>query len=303
VDKFAALLLGIALCHITELKVDESKRAAKDVETWNESTDPRELLETVLGYGRATLRESVVSMWTPRLNRLFAVALLRTTNRRSRMTKRQLAGITALKLPLILDTAELVADHPVEFSRLEAYYKDINFTISSSEWNIIDLLNHAFVAGTIDWLMGGGASGDRSPMWGGDVGRLHAGQISKTVLQPLYFIVEYQARETPHRQPSWILENTCYLLQDFLYGPEIPQVNPEWLTEDVVSLANACYESHAVKYPESMPGRMDPAAVSVLADALEEAGCPSDPPARILSQLRAGKHWKGCWCVDLLRTR
>lgn len=43
-----------------------------------------------------------------------------------------------------------------------------------------------------------------------------------------------------------------------------------------------------------------PARVSMLADAVEDAGC-SD--AELLEHLRGGFHWRGCWAIDLLLNR
>jgi hypothetical protein len=45
-------------------------------------------------------------------------------------------------------------------------------------------------------------------------------------------------------------------------------------------------------------GELDPARLAVLADALEEAVCPS---GAVLSHLRSPwPHVRGCWAVDLL---
>lgn len=65
-----------------------------------------------------------------------------------------------------------------------------------------------------------------------------------------------------------------------------------WLTPQVLALADAAYH-------ERLPdGTLDPLRLSVLADALEEAGCDN---AEILTHLRSpGPHWRGCWAVDLL---
>ncbi|MBM3982635.1 MAG: hypothetical protein FJ304_20660 [Planctomycetes bacterium] len=78
------------------------------------------------------------------------------------------------------------------------------------------------------------------------------------------------------------------LLRD-IFGPD-PDVgrdafDPAWLTPDVQALARAIY------------ARRDSAAVPVLADALEEAGCDD---AEILDHCRApGEHVRGCWAVEM----
>jgi hypothetical protein len=70
-------------------------------------------------------------------------------------------------------------------------------------------------------------------------------------------------------------------------------LDPTWLTPTVVSLAQTAYEER------SLPsGELDPARLSVLADALEEAGCDN---AEILSHCRGqGPHVRGCWVFDLI---
>jgi hypothetical protein len=61
----------------------------------------------------------------------------------------------------------------------------------------------------------------------------------------------------------------------------------------VVRLAQAAY------HPESPEGRLNPARLAVLADALEEAGCEEEG---VLSHLReeGAVHVRGCWVLDLL---
>jgi len=58
-------------------------------------------------------------------------------------------------------------------------------------------------------------------------------------------------------------------------------------------LASAAYEERLLP-----SGHLDPARLSILADAFEESGC--DDPG-ILDYLRGpGPHVRGCWCLDLL---
>src|SRR5262249_15499717 len=67
-------------------------------------------------------------------------------------------------------------------------------------------------------------------------------------------------------------------------------------TSTVLSLAHAAYDERDLP-----SGHLDPVRLSVLADALEDAGC-SEPS--ILSHLRSpGPHVRGCWAVDLLLGR
>jgi hypothetical protein len=84
------------------------------------------------------------------------------------------------------------------------------------------------------------------------------------------------------------------LLRDICGNPFRPySVNPVWLTPAVTALASVAYEER------SLPsGELDPVRLSVLADALEEAGC-SDPD--LLGHLRSpGPHARGCWALDLV---
>jgi len=63
-------------------------------------------------------------------------------------------------------------------------------------------------------------------------------------------------------------------------------VNPTWFTPTVTCLAQAIYEDRAFD------------RMSILADALEDAGCTNQD---ILNHCRQpGEHCRGCWVVDLL---
>jgi hypothetical protein len=79
----------------------------------------------------------------------------------------------------------------------------------------------------------------------------------------------------------------CGLLRDIFGNPfHHVSFDPSWRTEAVVALARGIYREGAWE------------VTSVLADALEDAGC--DCP-QLLEHCRAsGPHWKGCWCVDLV---
>jgi hypothetical protein len=80
------------------------------------------------------------------------------------------------------------------------------------------------------------------------------------------------------------------LLRDIIGNPFRPAtINPAWRTPTAVQLARAIYE-----------GR-DFAALPVLADALEEAGCDN---ADILAHCRqGGEHARGCFAVDAVLGR
>jgi hypothetical protein len=63
------------------------------------------------------------------------------------------------------------------------------------------------------------------------------------------------------------------------------------VTPTAVSLAQATYD-------ERLPsGELDAVRLSILADALEDAGASGD----LLDHLRsAGPHVRGCWAIDLI---
>jgi hypothetical protein len=79
-------------------------------------------------------------------------------------------------------------------------------------------------------------------------------------------------------------------VRDIFGNPFRPvAVDPSWLTETVVALAEGIYQERAF---DRMP---------ILADALEDAGCDD---ADVLNHCRQpGEHVRGCWVVDLLTGR
>jgi hypothetical protein len=80
------------------------------------------------------------------------------------------------------------------------------------------------------------------------------------------------------------------LLRDIIGNPFRPAaVNPVWRTPTAVQLAQAIYEAR------------DFAALPLLADALEEAGCDD---AGVLAHCRqGGEHARGCFAVDAVLGR
>ena len=68
-----------------------------------------------------------------------------------------------------------------------------------------------------------------------------------------------------------------------------------WHDSIVVRLAEAAYEERQLP-----AGTLDSGRLSILADAMEEAGCTDTD---ILGHLRGpGPHVRGCWVVDLVRS-
>jgi hypothetical protein len=104
---------------------------------------------------------------------------------------------------------------------------------------------------------------------------------------------------TPDGQQAWrpfVAERKYQtaIVSEIFGSPFRPvTINPAWVTPTVSALATATYEER------SLPsGQLDNTRLTVLADALEEAGCDN---ADMLTHLRApGSHVRGCWVVDLL---
>jgi hypothetical protein len=83
------------------------------------------------------------------------------------------------------------------------------------------------------------------------------------------------------------------LLRDIIPDPFSSIIlTPTQRTPTVVSLAQAAYEERQLP-----SGELDPHRLSVLADALEEAGAPGE----LVTHLRGpGPHVRGCFVVDLV---
>ena len=84
-------------------------------------------------------------------------------------------------------------------------------------------------------------------------------------------------------------------LRDIFGNPfrPAPAVDPAWRGGTAAQLAHAAYEHR--RLPE---GTLNPARLTILADALEDAGCTD---ADLLGHLRGpGPHVRGCWAVDLI---
>lgn len=82
------------------------------------------------------------------------------------------------------------------------------------------------------------------------------------------------------------------VLRDVLGNPFLPAwSDAAWMTRTVSSVAKAAYEECALS-----AGTLDPIRLSILADAMEEAGAPD----QLVTHLRStGPHVRGCRVVDL----
>jgi hypothetical protein len=83
------------------------------------------------------------------------------------------------------------------------------------------------------------------------------------------------------------------IVRDVVSNPFLPlPLVPDSLPASVLSVAKAGYDERLPSYD------LDPLRLSVLADALEDAGCTADT---LLGHLRsAGLHVRGCWALDLI---
>jgi hypothetical protein len=90
------------------------------------------------------------------------------------------------------------------------------------------------------------------------------------------------------------LEILCHLLRCVIGNPcRLPTLHPSWRTPTITSLAEATYRERALP-----SGELDPTRLAILADALEDVGCPD---TALLDHLRSpGPHVRGCWAVDLM---
>jgi hypothetical protein len=81
----------------------------------------------------------------------------------------------------------------------------------------------------------------------------------------------------------------CGLLRDIVGSPfrRLPPLDPTWLTSVVVSIARRAYDER------------DFAALPVLADALEDAGCGDEDVLRHCRE-QGQAHCRGCWLIDLI---
>lgn len=146
-------------------------------------------------------------------------------------------------------------------------------------------LAHEMAAGTCNyWLTGV----EVAEFVAGEAARVtgHVALGAVTAIQPggesLEAMTAAQtAREAPERRVQ------ADLLRDIFGNPFRPsRVDPAWRTPAVISLANEIYADRTF------------AALPVLADMLEDAGCDD---ADLLAHLRGpGPHVRGCFALDLV---
>jgi hypothetical protein len=106
-------------------------------------------------------------------------------------------------------------------------------------------------------------------------------------------LVSFAADDAVSRKSGgqWYLD---YLWVEYETSCCLSSREPGWRTQLVVNLAQAAADEPLAD------GRLDPARVAVLADALEEAGC-ADTDTDLFEHLRdSGPHLRGCWAVELI---
>lgn len=90
-----------------------------------------------------------------------------------------------------------------------------------------------------------------------------------------------------HSLAEWHAAHMGDAIREVFPDPFTPtRFDPAWRTEVVTGIANGVYSDRTF------------GVLPVLADALQDAGCDSDP---ILAHLRGfGPHTRGCWALDLI---
>jgi hypothetical protein len=104
----------------------------------------------------------------------------------------------------------------------------------------------------------------------------------------------------PSPEPDREYAAQAHLIRD-LFGlwpfrplPTLAAALLAWHDGLIVRLAQAAYDHRLLP-----SGHLDPARLSVLADALLEAGCPPDHEL-LLHLWGPGPHVRGCWAIDVL---
>jgi hypothetical protein len=125
---------------------------------------------------------------------------------------------------------------------------------------------------------GGRISKDAWAVWAAQ----HTAYIMPDALHTVFTFV---ARSTEDQSSEKLAQ--CHLLRDIFGNPfRTVTFDPDWRASTAVALAQQMYDSR------------DFAAMPILADALQDAGCEN---ADILDHCRGpGPHVRGCWVVDLV---
>jgi hypothetical protein len=188
-----------------------------------------------------------------------------------------------------VEVAELFVDHQASKQQLKAARRAAATAIAEARSEVLGELYPSHTQQQLhedEWMMH--VRVDRSP-------RLQAAMAAERVADPSLFSryswvsdISIQAATATGMTARREEETAqCHLFRDIFGNPFRPVAfDPPWQTSTAVGLARTMYESR------------DFAAMPILADALEEAGC--DNPD-VLSHCRGpGPHVRGCWVVDLV---
>jgi len=142
-----------------------------------------------------------------------------------------------------------------------------------------------------------------------NIAREYAAGDARFALAAVFHVADNSFTPSLHRVRAAILEATkavlaikgnseriiqTSLLREVVGNPfRVVSFDSAWMSPLVTDLARAAYDERSL--PE---GFLDSSRLSILADALEDAGCDN---AEILSHCRSlGPHVRGCWVVDLI---
>jgi hypothetical protein len=155
-------------------------------------------------------------------------------------------------------------------------------------WQTIEAITFKANAAGAVFCASGGSVGQQTYDWDDFI------ENAKEMLEWLY----WAAQENQGTGFTWAKASAAQLLR-CIFGPRSVRQDPldlAWLTSTVLALAQAAYDTRVLP-----AGTLDNARLAVLADALEEAGCPD---AELLAHLRSpGPHVRGCYAVDLILSK
>jgi hypothetical protein len=166
-------------------------------------------------------------------------------------------------------------------------------------WSMLDSIGKQAVE-IAEWYADGGAGAEvlaqmeNLAWWGADdlnyetdsvwnAGWAAHSATSDTPIETMAFVTEAVQDKTE-------LPKFCQILRDIVGNPfQLGHIDSRWLTSTVSDLASSLY------------AEKDFDRMSILADALMDAGCDSE---EILNHCRAREpHARGCWVLDLLTGR
>jgi hypothetical protein len=246
---------------------------------WLNGTDPLEMVNSVAG------------RLTDRKLRLFLVACCRRLW--------HLPGGRGLRDAA--QAAERFADGRCSQEEMErAAHKEVDSTNQEQPWPWLSEAGAAvFIACQPPDHLGGRCSTFAGRYWRGSYVVMRGVDAAAEAVAHHAASVEGSSRNIFEQAVARERVEQCHLLRDAV--GDLIGFDSRWRTPLVLSLATAAYEERVALDP-SRAGwlTLDPLRLTILADALEEAG--ADPV--LLDHLREpGPHVRGCWVVDYLTAR